>query len=502
MKYLMLIIVIILASCQSTKEDAHAHNSDGSHVDEGPEVPTVDYTVWTNKTELFVEFPVLIVGNVSRFAAHFTVLDKHQPVREGAVTVSIVKGDKGIRNTAKAPASEGIFKPSLKPIKPGVYQLIFEIKTPALSDRIVIQNVQVFKSIEDAIAAHSEEEKGGAITFLKEQAWKMEFQTTAVAKEIIYTTIPTAGVWKTSASDFRTLIATGSGSVTFPRSNLTVGSKVKKGQILLTISSKGLSENNLGTAITQAKAAYEQAKAAYHRKKQLYESKIVAKADFEAIVQKFEVAKTNYESLSSGYASGGKQIVAPFDGFVESISIENGQFVHQGVALIAIITDRSSVLESYISSEYATQLQALKDVWYQPKTGVWSSLKQTGGKILSIGKSVKSDQPMLAVFAQTNEAVFMPEGSFSEVLLAIGTGKETKVIPTAALLEDYGDYAVIVQLSGESFERRPITIGARNGDKVEVLSGLEIDEVVVNKGAYQVKMASMSGQVPAHGHSH
>jgi cobalt-zinc-cadmium efflux system membrane fusion protein len=34
------------------------------------------------------------------------------------------------------------------------------------------------------------------------------------------------------------------------------------------------------------------------------------------------------------------------------------------------------------------------------------------------------------------------------------------------------------------------------------LSGLKLGEVVVTKGAYQVKMASMSGQVPAHGHSH
>lgn len=502
MKYLMILMVIILASCQNTIEDSHAHNADGSHVNEGVEIPTVDYTVWTDKTELFVEFPVLIVGETSRFAAHFTFLDKHQSVKAGSVTVSLVKGNKGIRNTAEAPASEGIFKPSLQPKQAGVYQLVFALKTPTLSDKIVIENVQVFANLEEAIAANPEEENGGAITFLKEQAWKMEFQTVAVAKESIYTTISTSGVWKTSASNFKTLVATGSGSVSIPSSNLTVGSRVKKGQTLLTISSQGLSENNLGTEVTKAKAVYEQAKAEYDRKKQLYASKIVAKAEFESVAQKYEVAKANFESLNAGYSSNGKRIVAPFNGFIESISIENGQFVEQGKALIAIITDKSSVLEATVSSEYAAQLQELKDVWYQPKTGIWSSLSQTGGKILSVGKSVKSEQPMLSVFAQTNEAVFMPEGSFCEVQLAVGTGKETLVIPTSTLLEDYGNFSVIVQLSGESFERRQVTIGARNGSKVEVRSGLTLGEVVVSKGAYQVKMASMSGQVPAHGHSH
>lgn len=502
MKYLILLMVVILASCQTTHEDAHAHNTDGSHVDEGAEVPRVDYTIWTKKTELFVEFPVLIVGNTSRFAAHFTVLDKHQPVREGSVTVSLTKGGKGIRNTAEAPASEGIFKPSLEPKEAGVYELVFEIETPTLSDRIVITDVQVFESKAEAIEAGLEAESGGAITFLKEQAWKIEFHTDAVSKEIIYSTIPTSGIWKTSASDFKSIVATGSGAVVFPSTNLTVGSKVSKGQTLLTISSNGLSENNLGTEVAKAKAEYNQAKAEYDRKKQLYESKIVAKAEFEEVSQKYEVAKTNYESLSAGYSEGGKKIVAPFDGFIQSVSTENGQFVEQGASLLAIIADKSAVLESYASSEYAVQLQELKDVWYQPTEGVWSSLNQTGGKILSVGKSVRPEQPMLSVFAQTNEAVLMPEGSFCEVQLAFGNGKETKVIPASALMEDYGDYSVIVQLSGESFERRPITIGARNGNNVEVLTGLELDEVVVSKGAYQVKMASMSGQVPAHGHEH
>ena len=53
-----------------------------------------------------------------------------------------------------------------------------------------------------------------------------------------------------------------------------------------------------------------------------------------------------------------------------------------------------------------------------------------------------------------------------------------------------------------SRERRPVQLGKRNGEYVEVLTGLKAGEYVVTKGAYQVKMASMSSQVPAHGHEH
>ena len=59
-----------------------------------------------------------------------------------------------------------------------------------------------------------------------------------------------------------------------------------------------------------------------------------------------------------------------------------------------------------------------------------------------------------------------------------------------------------MQLSGETFERRPVSIGRENGDYIEIIEGLTAEEVVVTEGAYQVKMASMSGDVPAHGHAH
>ena len=84
----------------------------------------------------------------------------------------------------------------------------------------------------------------------------------------------------------------------------------------------------------------------------------------------------------------------------------------------------------------------------------------------------------------------------------MGNATQNKMIPVNGLLEDYGNYSVIVQLSGESFERRSVKIGKRNGENVEIRQGLQIGEVVVTTGAYQVKMASMSGSTPAHGHEH
>ncbi len=502
MRYITFILALALISCQRPEAEGHAHDAEAGHAAHGSEIPTVDYTIWTNKTELFVEFPALVVGQPSRFAAHFTMLEAHQPVREGSVTVSLEKAEPQISIKVEAPSSPGIFSPTLKPKKAGVYNLVFKLNTPDYRDKITIPNVRVFANSHDAmheLGANGGE--SGAISFLKEQAWKIEFETVPVTKGQVYNVIHTSGMWQYAPGSFQSLSANATGVVSFSKANLTEGAVVKRGELLMTISSKGLTSNNLQTEISKAKSNFEQAKAEYERKKELYESKIVPRAEFEQVEQKFQVAKSNYESLSSGYGAEGKQIRAPFDGFAKSINIKNGDYAEQGAVLLSIANQTSYILETQVSASYASQLEPIQNIWYETKSG-WSSINETGGSMLSLGKAVEKQKPMLSIFARINETVDMPEGSFTEVEITYGQAEEGAVIPVSALLEDFGSYSVIVQLSGESFERRPVQIGKQNGKLVAISKGLKAGEVVVTKGAYQVKMASMSGTTPAHGHDH
>lgn len=500
MKYIIIVLTFLAMSCNNKAEDAHAHNADGSHL--GEDIPRLDHTIWTDKTELFVEFPALIVGNPSRFAAHFTILDKHQPVREGSVTVSLIKDDKGIRNTAESPSSPGIFSPTIQPKEAGNYQLVFELTTPEYSDKITIDNVTVYTNADEAIKALETTEDDGNISFLKEQAWKIDFQTAPVVNGKIYNVINTSGVWTPASGSVKTLVAKSNGVVDFAVSNLTEGTQVKQGQLLINVSSQGLASNNLSTDIASAQAKYKQAKSEYDRKKELYESKIIPKAEFEKVESNYNIAKSNYQSLSSGVSGGGKQIRAPFDGYITAINVANGDYVDQGVAVLTVGTLQSRVLKSQIAPSYGLTMENAQEVWYQSKDGQWRNVATSGGSILSIAKDVDNNRPLISVFAQVNDDVDMPEGSLTQVQIAMGNATQNTTIPVNGLLEDYGSYSVMVQLSGESFERRPIKIGKSNGDNVEVLQGLQVGEVIVTKGAYQVKMASMSGSTPAHGHEH
>jgi multidrug efflux pump subunit AcrA (membrane-fusion protein) len=76
------------------------------------------------------------------------------------------------------------------------------------------------------------------------------------------------------------------------------------------------------------------------------------------------------------------------------------------------------------------------------------------------------------------------------------------VIPASAVVDDGGRATVFVMEGGESFYKRVVRIGARDGERLQVLSGITAGERVVSAGAYEVHLSTVSGAMPAHGHAH
>jgi RND family efflux transporter MFP subunit len=86
-------------------------------------------------------------------------------------------------------------------------------------------------------------------------------------------------------------------------------------------------------------------------------------------------------------------------------------------------------------------------------------------------------------------------------LLTASAGAAT-VIPESAIVDDGGRPIVFVQAGGESFVRKPVTLGIREGGFVQVLQGVALGDRVVNRGGHLIRLASLSSQVPSHGHVH
>ena len=89
----------------------------------------------------------------------------------------------------------------------------------------------------------------------------------------------------------------------------------------------------------------------------------------------------------------------------------------------------------------------------------------------------------------------------------VGAGDEALgvSVPTRAVLGGIGNLFVFVETEENTFERRPVTLGLRLADRVEVLEGVLPGDQVVVRGNYQLQFAAAkkSDAPPAEGtHTH
>jgi membrane fusion protein, heavy metal efflux system len=83
-----------------------------------------------------------------------------------------------------------------------------------------------------------------------------------------------------------------------------------------------------------------------------------------------------------------------------------------------------------------------------------------------------------------------------------GKSEQALAVPSSAIVDEGGQSVVFVQRGGESFERRVVAIGIRDGDQVEIFSGLKPAERVVTRGAYLVRLSGASPKAAGEGHVH
>jgi RND family efflux transporter MFP subunit len=496
-------IGLIFLSCNQATTEDHAHAPDGSHLNE-EELQSVSYTLYSEKSELFVEFKPLIVGSTSKFAAHLTRLgEEFVPYTEGEVTVSLIQGRSGLKNTSTAPSSPGIFRLALQPQKAGWAKLEFTIRTKSFTDKIVIDSVHVFKDEASAISSESRVSNSNDISYLKEQAWKVSFANAPVIRNDIFDVIKTTGEILPAPSDALTIAAKSNGIVKFAGNLVLIGATVNKGQSLFLISGGEIPFENVDATKKLAEAELVTAQKEFERASELIKDLLITQSEFQAAKLRLENARISINNLNRNYKSGGKITESPLDGFIKNILVSEGQYVTAGQPLAVITKNQKLVLKAELSLKYIDRASSIRDANFKlVQNNKIFEVKQLDGLLLSIGKNTGENSPYLPVLFQINGIHEIIPGSFAEVFLKTTTIKNALVIPFAALIEEQGVFYAYVQTAGESFQKRELKLGISDGLLVQVLSGLSEGERVVTKGAYQIKLSQASGTMPAHGHEH
>ena len=347
---------------------------------------------------------------------------------------------------------------------------------------------------EDNASSHSDE-----IVFTSEQAAKANIGFYTVKPVDFHEVITTSGEILPAQGDEATLVATVSGIVLFGSVKPIVGGEAKKDTPLFYISSKNISE---GDYIARSRAAYEQALAAFNRAEKLVKEQIISQREFEQARYDYETARTAYEALGHSASEQGTKIAAPFSGFISTILVREGDYVNVGDPMAVVSQNRRLILQADVSQRHYRALQTISTANFKASyNDKVYSLKELNGKMRSFGKSVSGKSGYIPVSFEFDNPGDVISGSFVTIFLISAPLKEVLTIPLTSLTENQGAYFVYVRTGDEHYEKREVSLGGNDGVKVLIHRGLEPGEVIVSEGAYQIRLASVSGAIPE-GHSH
>lgn len=500
MKQLLYIIPLAFAlvGCkgisQQADDSAHAHES------------KLQLTEYSNSMELFAEADPFAVGKNSSILAHFTWLDSFKPLENGDVTITLIVGKKGIKQTISQPVVAGIYKFEIQPQVSGTGKIIFEINSGQGKTQITVNNITVYDDIHDA--EHAAEglvlSETNTTVFTKEQSWKIDFATEHPKVELFGQIIKTTAQVQSAQGDEILVSAKTNGIVMLSAQNVLEGESVSNGQILFSVSGSGLADNNSSVRFLEAQNNYGKAKSDYERLKELAEDKIISEKDLLIAKNQYDNTKVIYDNLNENFNAEGESITSSMNGYIKQVFVQNGQYIEAGQPIVSISQNKTLVLRAEVRQKFASILSTIHSANIRTiHDNQTYSLEQLNGEVLSFGRNANNDNYLIPISLQIGNNGSFVSGSFVELYLKTVSSSQALTIPSSALLEEQGIYFVFVQVTPELFEKREVKIGVSDGLKIEVLEGIAQQERIIITGAILVKLAQATGTLDAHsGHNH
>lgn len=515
---------VALAACSASTPPAHGdhgHDEQASHDEaaghsEHSHRGTAVVTHYAKTTELFVEYPVLIKGHESAFAAHMTWLKDFSAVNEGRLVVALT-GDEFPEERIEVAISKtpGIFRPMLTPRYSGLRNLTVTLMAAGQVSVHDLGKVVVFNDPDSAARAlPAETEASGLISFTKEQQWKIPFATAPAVTQLIRESVAVSALIRPRASGEALLTAPGAGVLrTGPNGFPQVGMAVKAGQVLAYLTPRLGGETDsaqLSLDVQRARIALEHANHDLKRLESLLvdeaiPAKRVYDARMEARLAQAELTAAQQRANSYQSGAGGIALKSPIAGTVVAVNGAVGAAATEGQTVIHVASLDKLWLEARIAESDLGRISTPSGAFFTldgARQGITLDVGRNARLIAYGGMVDATTRTVPAIIEFDNPGGSLRAGMNVRARLYSGAGRPGVAIPASALMDDAGQSVVFVLREGESFERRIVTAGPRDGDRVAIASGIKVGERVVSEGAYQVKLAASAPAAMGHGHAH
>jgi len=259
------------------------------------------------------------------------------------------------------------------------------------------------------------------------------------------------------------------------------GDEVKQGQLLADIDAPDIIDE-----YNKVKSALDFKTVTRTRYKELLDDKVISEQEFDAVDSAYSEEKSRFEAAAANM--GYTHIRAPFAGSIArrfkypgdliSSAAKGDQspiflLVNESRLRVVINVPQSDLASVNIGSPVDIRVDTFPDMKF---TGTVSRLDNL------LEASTKTQRVLIDI---ENKDKKLHAGMFGSVILHFQHREDALTIPGMAV-EAEGDKHFVFLVRDGKAKRTPVTVGATQGDRVEVVDGLKSDDIVILKGTTEL----------------
>ncbi|MFZ9994840.1 MAG: efflux RND transporter periplasmic adaptor subunit [Steroidobacteraceae bacterium] len=262
------------------------------------------------------------------------------------------------------------------------------------------------------------------------------------------------------------------------------GDRVEAGQALLELDRRTLEvqARQAEANLAQAEASLQLAQAQATRGESLLAQNLISSSNFDELQANRARAEAQRvvaeaERDSARLRLGFATLRAPHAGIIAARAVQPGQIVSTGVELLRLIRDGRLEWRAEIAEADLSRLEVGAPVEVRGLDG-----QIVNGQIRAVSPSLDPQTRTALIFADLPEPGRLRAGMFAEGRLRVGLARVAVVPRQSVVFRDGFPYVFVLE-EGNRVRQQRIEMGASQGEFIEIRAGLDVNAVIVVRGA-------------------
>ena len=256
----------------------------------------------------------------------------------------------------------------------------------------------------------------------------------------------------------------------------TEGSRVRKGQLLLTVNAQ-----EMQAQLQKLQSNQKLYRDMEQRQRTLLEKDYISRQEYDQVSNQLATATADIQALKASLAKA--YIRAPFDGVIGLRQVSEGSYVSANTPIAQIVDISPVKIEFAIPGRYSQMVQKGDKITFT-----------TEGSPTEYEAAIYAIQPMIdaatrtmqvrALYENKNEEI--KPGAFVKVNLGLKEVEEAILIPTESIIPEATGHKVFLAKGGKAVPQM-IKIGQRSETMIQVLEGLTPGDTIIQSGVLQAR---------------